>query len=109
MQTTHTYDYPAYKYAHKEAKKLRNAGQRYVWMIIHPRTGRHVLVLGDSIEDKPTRVRVDHEYYCSPPREPNQREMDRDNLVWMANQALQNEENSELAQAILEYLENYDA
>jgi hypothetical protein len=108
MQTTFHYDYGSYKYAFKQAKRMRGDSP-YIWIVQSPKDGRYKVLEGETIEDRPTRVQILWEHREPPPRQPNQREMDRDNLVWLANQALQNEENSELAQAIIDYLENHNA
>lgn len=110
MQTTFYYDYGSERYAVKQAKKLRSQSV-YAWVIQHPVTRRFKVLEGESIEDRPTRVPILWEHYSQPPkvREIDQRMMDRDNLIWLANLAHQNDDNNELAQAVLGYLENYES
>lgn len=110
MQTTFHYDYGSEKYAVKQAKKLRGQSV-YVWVIQSPKDKRYKVLEGESIEDRPTRVLVLWEHYSPPPRarEIDSRIADRDNLIWLANLAHQNDDNNELAQAVLSYLENYDS
>lgn len=107
MQTVFRYDYGQYRDAIKQAKKLRS-GSAYVWIVQHPKTRRYKVIEGECYDDRPTRVPILWEHYTRPPAPPNQREMDRDNLVWLAQTARQQDEAPELALAILDYLENYN-
>lgn len=109
MQTVFYYDYGQEKHAIKQAKKLRH-GSVYVWVVRNPKDGRYKVLEGESIDDRPTRVPVLWEHYNKPPPEPSQREMDRDNLVWLAHEIVNDgDTNNKLAQAILDYLGTYSA
>lgn len=69
MQSKFHYEYGQYKHAHAQAKKLRNGGE-FVWMVTNPRTNKLALICGESMDDKPTRVPVMHEYLARRERIP---------------------------------------
>lgn len=69
MQMQFQYTYSGFTDARKQAKKLRSPGC-YVWIIRHPKTGRYVILESDNIEDRPTRVPVEEEFYTPPYRRP---------------------------------------
>lgn len=112
MQTVFHYDYGSEKYAIKQAKRLRSQSV-YVWVVRNPKDGRYKVLEGECYADRPTRVPILWEHYTPPPkpRDIDQRTMDRDNLVWAAHSAENSDDpqTSELARAILDYLEQYNA